>query len=268
MIDLTLNSFLHPDILGLQPQFGTVIISDAQNKGGLSTAQVDNNMSLPFALMRPILVGQTDTTSQVEYDAKLLITGDQVVSITLGEAVYDGCIIQITHRGTQESFINNIKLKQNEVIQLTWYDSKWNRVNNAPAIGHVYIQFRKQSAPADLYPGTTWTNISSTYAGRFFRAEGGSAAAFGSTQAGGLPNITGGIEFSVWQGTLLSASCSGAFVGDNYGMICYPDGGGDTDGGSKNRRANLNASRSSSLYGSSSEVRPVNETFRIWKRTG
>lgn len=259
MIDLTLNSFLHPNILGLQPQFGTTITPDTQNKGGLSTAQVDNNMAMPFALMRPVLVSQTDTTSEVEYDAKLLITGDQEVSITLGDAVYEGCTVQITHRGTQESYVQSIKINQNDVVHLTWFDSKWNRVNNVPAIGHVYIQFREQSAPADLYPGTTWTNITSTYAGRFFRAEGGSAASFGSKQGGGLPNITGSAR-------LLGSEYDGTGVSGAFTFTAYNNLGKGHAGGNCNVLG-LNASRSSSLYGAASEVRPINETFRIWKRT-
>ena len=48
-------------------------------------------------------------------------------------------------------------------------------------IGSIYIQLKGQSAPSDLFGGT-WENISSSYAGRFFRAEGGNAAAFGSDQ--------------------------------------------------------------------------------------
>ena len=50
-------------------------------------------------------------------------------------------------------------------------------------VGYVYTQFPQQSAPADLGLPGTWTEITSNYAGRFFRAEGGNAAAFGCCQA-------------------------------------------------------------------------------------
>ena len=45
-------------------------------------------------------------------------------------------------------------------------------------IGFIYVQYSGQSDPTSLFGGT-WQNISSSYAGRFFRAEGGSAAATG-----------------------------------------------------------------------------------------
>ena len=128
-------------------------------------------------------------------------------------------------------------------------------------IGTVYIQFRGQSAPADIFGGT-WQNISSTYAGRFFRAEGGSAAAFGSQQAGGLPNITG--TLSIEEGAIWSSTgCSGAFYSVSGKAYEDPDTG---NSGYKN--VNFSAQKSNSLYGAATEVRPINETMRIWKRTG
>ena len=97
MIDLTLNSVLHPDLVGLKPPFGTIIERTAENKGGLSTAQTDNNMAMPFALMRPVTVAISDTTSKVEYDAKLLLTGDTPLTIHLDDAAYEGCTVTIVN---------------------------------------------------------------------------------------------------------------------------------------------------------------------------
>lgn len=111
MIDLTLNGFLHPDILGLSPQFGTIITRDAENKGGLSTAQTDTNMGLPFSLMRPVPVSSSDTTSQIEFDAKLLITGSSEVTITLDRAVYEGCRLTITNRASESAIITGEKIE-------------------------------------------------------------------------------------------------------------------------------------------------------------
>lgn len=97
MIDLTLNSFLHPDLVGLKPPFGTIIERTVENKGGLSTAQTDNNMAMPFALMRPTTVATSDSTSKVEYDAKLLLTGDTPLTIHLDDATYEGCTVKIVN---------------------------------------------------------------------------------------------------------------------------------------------------------------------------
>ena len=111
MIDLTLNGFLHPDILGLSPQFGTIITRDAENKGGLSTAQTDTNMGLPFSLMRPVPVSSSDTTSQIEFDAKILITGSSEVTITLDRAMYEGCRLTITNRASEKAIITGEKIE-------------------------------------------------------------------------------------------------------------------------------------------------------------
>lgn len=111
MIDLTLDGFLHPDILGLSPQFGTIITRDAENKGGLSTAQTDTNMGLPFSLMRPVPVSSSDTTSQIEFDAKILITGSSEVTINLDKAVYEGCSLTITNRASEIAIITGAKIE-------------------------------------------------------------------------------------------------------------------------------------------------------------
>ncbi len=125
-------------------------------------------------------------------------------------------------------------------------------------IGAIYVQFANQTDPTTLFGGT-WQNISSTYAGRFFRAEGGLAAAFGSVQAGGAPNSStyiGRIEYSTSSpphsvsSVLNSKTYTDAdYVGDSLGHV----------------RADI--SKGSAIYGAATEVRPVNSTIRIWKRT-
>ena len=133
MIDLTLNSFLHPDLVGLNPPFGKIIERTAENKGGLSTAQTDNNMAMPFALMRPVTVATSDTTSKIEYDAKLLLTGSAEVAITLDRAVYEGCRLTVTNRSSELAIITaekiegvtggRIALRINSVLELNYTES-------------------------------------------------------------------------------------------------------------------------------------------------
>lgn len=124
-------------------------------------------------------------------------------------------------------------------------------------IGFVYIQFPNQSAPGEFLAGN-WTDITSQYAGLFFRAEGGDAKSFGSgTQAEGLPNISGTIYPSVRSD---NTSADGAFEKLNR-RGWYPKG--DTADQAYFR---FNASRSNSIYGASSHVTPVNTSIRIWVR--
>lgn len=120
-----------------------------------------------------------------------------------------------------------------------------------PPIGAVYVQFASQSTPATLYGGT-WSNVSSSYAGLFFRAEGGNAAAFeGGTQAGTTVTASYLSTVGVVSQTIVSASNYDAYSGTSTGTV--------------------RLATSSSTYSSpdvySYLIRPVNQSIRIWKRT-
>ena len=143
-------------------------------------------------------------------------------------------------------------------VIVTTYATKAEVSSLGMPVGSIYVQFSGQSAPADLFGGT-WSNVSSTYAGLFFRAEGGSAAAFGSSQAGGLPNIAGTFDRPNrnYYGTV-----DGAFYNPNL-----PQGGFSRGDSTDSSLVGFDASLCHSLFGAANEVRPVNSTIRIWKRT-
>lgn len=139
-------------------------------------------------------------------------------------------------------------------------------IATACPVGMIYIQYAGQAAPADLFGGT-WDNISDTYAGLFFRAEGGAAAAFGETQGGGAPNITGsmsvegnGIAFLTNSADL---SITGCFSSRKLGWGSTAAQAGAT----RPTGVNFAASSSNATYGAADEIRPANSTIRIWKRT-
>lgn len=126
-------------------------------------------------------------------------------------------------------------------------------------VGSVYVQFSGQSAPADIFGGT-WSNISSTYSGRFFRAEGGSAASFGNGQTDAAPEIYGKASHVE---TYKSRSASYAFRYE--GVLTNNQIGYGEDFGVASLV--FRASLANAAYGRAEEVRPVNSTIRIWKRT-
>ena len=153
-------------------------------------------------------------------------------------------------------------------------------------VGSIYIQLKGQSAPSDLFGGT-WENISSSYAGRFFRAEGGNAAAFGSDQGQSVYPHTHTISHTHTRGTMeitgwFKAYCDNG-IGSNQDNTVFASSGankGYTSGtaGTYQRTLTLNASKgwtgstsspsttTSGSYGTT-ETRPINSTIRIWKRT-
>jgi hypothetical protein len=102
-----------------------------------------------------------------------------------------------------------------------------------------------------------WKDVTSEYAGVFFRAEGGRSAAFGTIQEEGCPQLTS--------------------VKTNWGE--YKD---ENDNWKKIPEINIIPNQWSkfittgsdkstyliSFRSNSSEVRPRNMAIRIWKRTG
>lgn len=124
-------------------------------------------------------------------------------------------------------------------------------------IGHIYTQYPGKSDPSTLGWYGTWTNISSTFAGDFFRAEGGNATAF---EAGEQTDAMQGHVHAFTQQSY-PAGVPGAKSGYGYEEI------------SLNRSSygtSTNAPSSDGTNGTprtATETRPVNRTIRIWERT-
>lgn len=126
-------------------------------------------------------------------------------------------------------------------------------------VNSIYVQFRGQSEPSSLFGGK-WSNISSSFAGEFFRAEGGNAASFGNTQTDAIRNITGTINEGLINVSYNSGSATDVF---NVFQSSAKYGGG-SDGGKYKKSVTFDASRS---VPTAQENRPYNSTIRIWKRT-
>lgn len=135
MIDLTLARLKRPALADFNPVFGTVVTKTDRNKGGLSTEEVDANMALSYELMREVEVYNSDETSQIEYDAKMAFMGDNPITLTVKNATYAGCTIQITHRGSQPCQIQwndteVLDMVRGDILNLIWNETQWDRINN------------------------------------------------------------------------------------------------------------------------------------------
>ncbi|KAJ6643680.1 hypothetical protein Bhyg_08644, partial [Pseudolycoriella hygida] len=63
--------------------------------------------------------------------------------------------------------------------------------SNPVPIGFVYVQYPNRPAPGALWPTVKWQQITSDYAGQFFRAEGQNSKSFtGGVQDGDAPRFT------------------------------------------------------------------------------
>jgi len=114
-------------------------------------------------------------------------------------------------------------------------------------VGFIYFQLRGQPAPGELFSGD-WQDISSQYAGLFFRVEGGNAAAFGSE-----PQAQ---EVQSHRHTYYGQNNVGDWTNITTNK---PDNNWKP-------MANAPAQRNTSYEGDT-ETRPVNTTIRVWKRT-
>lgn len=286
MIDLTLNSFLHPDLVGLKPPFGTIIERTAENKGGLSTAQTDNNMAMPFALMRPVTVATSDTTSRVEYDAKLLLTGDTPLTIYLDDATYQGCTVTIVNGSSATATISvigtmngisggAILLPRNNSMTVLW-SGGWVSCQTTGQEGHYphvtgeIIMYMGIHPPKGwffcdgklyeiaMYPGLAELLLPLPFnegveEGKFRvpdmrgRFLQGADGNLGQTIEAGLPNITG--SFKSLPGRNNNEGADGAFtVKQNYSSSSADL----TD----SYIVRFDASRSNPVYGKSDTVQP------------
>lgn len=134
--------------------------------------------------------------------------------------------------------------------------------NLAMPIGAIYIQYAYQKEPSELFGGI-WQNISSSYSGQFFRAEGGEAATFNSAQSGGAPEIYGYMDGG---GYYAGQEGVGALFPSEAQSSRYI-ANTETSHIMMIAKINIQASRYNALYGSAQEIRPLNSTVRIWLRT-
>lgn len=116
-----------------------------------------------------------------------------------------------------------------------------------PPIGYVYWQLPDKLSPLELWPGSTWENISSLFAGDFFRAEGGNALAFG---AGRQDDAILDHTHNYWAAT---GQFDDNAPGSGYKYASDPRD--KTTGGVRETKKDA------------LETRPQNRTIRLWERT-
>jgi hypothetical protein len=124
-------------------------------------------------------------------------------------------------------------------------------------IGSLYIGTQSDCPLATLISGSTWELVAQDRA-----LWGGDGTNANTTIAAGLPNITGNFGSGClmnWQG---STTGGALYRGSSGGG----QNAGGTDGGTDGS-INLDASRSNSIYGSSSTVQPPAYRVNVWRRT-
>ena len=94
----------------------------------------------------------------------------------------------------QKKIVINFDILLNAILKLENDNSaikseQKSQMNMLIPVGFVYTQLPDQPQPATLWPTFNWTDVTSTYAGLFFRAEGGGSEKFGSVQQDNSPRL-------------------------------------------------------------------------------
>ena len=161
-LDLSLNSFLVPNLVGFNPEFGTKITPTQLNGGGLSTAEVNQNIMMAFAKMRPVPIASASDTTSVEYDAKLVFQSNLASSITLtlGDGTYIGCNVTVSNVSNVNQIVSlnsgsgtgrvarTVTLEPKSLVQIVWDGVNWQVVTtkistvapSSPTTGDIWIE--------------------------------------------------------------------------------------------------------------------------------
>ena len=234
-----------------QPITGSGIVKVYDNE--------DADVSLAFSSITIYTgAGQTGTQLVLDTDFTLQIQ-DPFYTSAESINIYKGIqITNISYQGVTLYINGNILggfISKNYIdVEInntrSYVDTK---VNDRIPIGFIYHQLPTQSAPATLFGGT-WENVSSSYAGDFFRAEGGNASTFESgTQTHQFEDHAHNHRHNVYT----DGGGSGHTVCNSIYDDAYTNEGAVT--------TYTAANPSSGNHGS--ETRPVNKTIRIWRRT-
>ena len=137
----------------------------------------------------------------------------------------------------------------------TQSDKQQKEIDSLIPIGFVYTQLPDQSSPDVLWPNMKWTEVTQSYAGLFFRAEGGNSSSYGQLQLASAPRLAWISQYmNKWD-----------YAGNNNI---------DLEQGIESERfytgpgfkPNANTF-SLSFKLSNEEVRPINKAVKIWTRT-
>ena len=126
-------------------------------------------------------------------------------------------------------------------------------------VGAIYIGTQNTCPLVSLISGSQWQLVAQDRA-----LWGGNGSNGNTTIAAGLPNITGTFSCTDIASNSHSYTGIGAFRNQADGTAPYAGGGGNPN---TYRKIDINASRSSSIYGNSNTVQPPAYRVNVWRRT-
>lgn len=205
--------------------------------GNITTEQYTELMSSS----RPLLK-LTETTNNLEIFLLHTITGFEQVNFTNGH--YS---LSFTHS------------EEKVYWRYSYYDEKQDTIDTIYPVGSIYLSVNKKS-PASFIGGT-WEELP---ANNTLWTTATSSANAGTTIAAGLPNITAAYNYILSRNDTYSASGAGTANKNDTTTRQYKLGESYTFNLSS--QLSFDASKSNSIYGSSTTVQPPAYRIYAWKR--
>ena len=127
-------------------------------------------------------------------------------------------------------------------------------------VGYIHMQLYNQAEPKDIWPNFEWKDISSDYAGLFFRVHGGGSANFGLIQDENIPQITKLLHEYVPEAVSDSSKHFQITLDKNISDLYYK---AKVPGDNFYQQFHFEGMRVVKSFG---EIRPRNQAIKIWKR--
>lgn len=123
-IDCTLNKFTVPGFTGLDPEFGT----KKPNGESVSSREAHANIAMALSLMRPHVVNESSTTTELEANHVFDITVANV-TLEISEAAFNGCKVHIVNSSGGDVSVlrngtENLIIHSGEIIDME-FNGKW-----------------------------------------------------------------------------------------------------------------------------------------------
>lgn len=241
------NAFLNAQGSWLNPSYSETLInvttSESYTLNENTILKITATAAVTIVLANPTLIGTTVT----------IINGSDTLTHSLSTTNVKGSTVD--------------SILPNSYCKIAWNGSAWVNIA-APAVGSPFTRYPNMKSPEEIYPCSKWSDISSSYAGAFFRAAGGNAQAFANqtnpqddaTAVNGLS--VGSKDLSHTHGYNATSGNAALFAGGNVPLIginntTVPTATTAASPATMNHNHSLNGD---------TETRPVNYTYQIWKR--
>lgn len=208
------------------------------------------------------------------YFTDLICYTDSVVTLTITGSLPEGRKLTVIGTNTSTAILSinstSYNITSGQEYSFLSIGSFMRRYSDSHPVGTIYFQVLGGLTPADLNFVGTWTNVSASHAGLFFRAEGGQAAAYGGTQQDAMQRVTA-------QVLVFNASNTGGGLSQPAGAFTIAQstgalGLGGSGGAVETKYGQLDFDSSLSTFPNAAktndvETRPSNETIRVWLRS-